>query len=82
MNDTTTQKPLQVLNYANTGKGGTIIVPMDILDKVKTVLDANKVFYWVDEEALSIDDGPEVTFITLSQKCDPNKVQQILDSVP
>ena len=80
MIDTITHKPLQVLNYG--GTGGSIMVPMDILDKVKALLDANQFAYWVDDEALSVDDEPEVTFITLSKKCDSATVQQVLDSVP
>jgi hypothetical protein len=80
MIDTTTQKPLRIWNYG--GAGGTIIVPVDILDKVKHLLDANRVSYWVADEALSVDEEPEVTFITLSQKSDPVKIQQLLDSAP
>jgi hypothetical protein len=79
MIDTITRKSLRVLNDG--GAGGTIIVPMEILERVKGLLDSNNVAYWVAEEALSVDDEPEVTFITLSQKCDPAKVQQLLDGV-
>ena len=80
MIDTITRKPLQV--WHGDGPGGTIMVPMDQLDQVTQLLDTNDIFHWVDDEALSVDGEPEVTFITISKKHDPAKVQELLDGVP
>ena len=63
MIDTTTQKPLQV--WADSGAMPYMIVPVEQLDRVTALLDANKISYWVDEEALSTDGGPEVIFINI-----------------
>lgn len=80
MIDATTSKPLKV----STGKGemSYIIVPLEQLDKVETLLNANKVSYWVDEDAISLEGKPYITFINLSRNCDPAIVQRLLDTVP
>ena len=80
MIDTITRKPVRVLTYGD--DGSDIVVPLDLLGKVERLLDTNGVLYDVDEEVLSIDGGPETAFITLGNKSDPVKVQQLLDSVP
>jgi hypothetical protein len=80
MIDTTTRKPLCV---STDGEGGPyIMVPVTQLDKVRALLDANKVFYWVDEEALSLEGKPEITFINLDHPGDPAMVQRLLDGIP
>ncbi len=78
MIDTMTDKPLQV----DGGSYPYIMLPLSQLDTVRALLDANKISYWVDEEALSVDGEPEVIWINLSRKTDPKEVQQLLDSVP
>lgn len=80
MIDNITKKPLRVTDPGNTA--GYIVVPFVQLDRVKSLLDANKVAYWVDEEALSIDGKPEVIFINLSHRSDPAMVQELLDTIP
>jgi len=78
--DTTTCQPL----YLSTdgGAGPYITVPESQLDKVKALLDANKVAYWVDEEAISLDGKPEVAIINLDHGSSPEVVQSLLDSIP
>jgi len=80
MIDTTTDKPLRVLQFGNARP--YIVLPVLQLDKVTDLLDANKVSYWVDEEALSIDGKPEVIVINLGHGSDPAAIQRLLDSIP
>lgn len=80
MIDTTTDKPL----YVSTDGDAMpyIMVPVEQLESVKALLNANKVLYWVDEEAISLDGKPEVAVINLVHGSDPRRVQNLLDSIP
>ncbi len=80
MIDTTTCQHLYV--STDGGAGPYIMVPVSQLDKVKALLDANKVPYWVDEEAISLDGKPEVAIINLDHGSSPAVVQSLLDSIP
>jgi hypothetical protein len=80
MIDSITRKPLTINSYQ--GKGGILDLPLEQLDKVRALLDANIIFYWVDDEVLSINGGPETAWITISQKHDAAMVQRLLDSIP
>lgn len=55
MIDTTTHQRLLV--STDGGAGPYIMVPVSQLEKVTAQLDAHRVSYWVDEEALSLDGG-------------------------
>jgi hypothetical protein len=80
MIDTTVQKPLSV---STEGKGRPyIMVPVIQLNAVKSLLDTYQIRYWVDEEAISLDGGPEVTVINLFHGADSAAIQRILNSVP
>jgi hypothetical protein len=76
---TTTRKPLRV--STDGGAGPYIVAPISQLDQVVALLDANKVAYWVDEEAISIDGKPEIIFINLERGSDPAVIQGLLDSI-
>jgi hypothetical protein len=80
MIDTTTRQPL----YVSTDGGAEpyIMVTLAQLDKVTPLLDTNKVPYWVDEEAISLDGKPEVVVINLGHGSNPATVQRLLDSIP
>ena len=80
MINTTTDMPLNV--STDGGAGPYIMVPVGQLDKVRAILDSNKIPYWVDEEAISLDGKPEIAVINLGQRNDPAMVQQLLDSIP
>lgn len=80
MIDTTTDKPLYVSKDGDAGP--YIMAPVAQLEKIRILLDANKVPYWVDEEAISLDGKPEIAVINLSHESDPEKVQKLLDSIP
>ena len=75
-----TRGPLHV--STDGGAGPYIMVPVGQLDEVTDLLDANKVPYWVDEEAISLDGKPEVAVINLGHGSDPAMAQRLLDSMP
>ncbi len=80
MIDTTTH---EALNVSTDGDAGPyIVIPVAQLDKVKALLQANKVPYWVDEEVISLDGKPEVAVINLGNGSNPATVQSLLDSIP
>lgn len=80
MIDTITRKPVTV--HSEGESGPYIMVVMDQLETVRKLLDQNRIRYWVDEDAISLDGKPEITFINLGKGSDPGRVQQILDQVP
>ena len=80
MIDKSTRKPLSV--SANGTAGPYITVPVDQLADVRRLLDDNRVRYWADEVAISLDDEPEVAVINLGRGTDPRAVQRLLDSIP
>jgi len=56
------------------------MVPVKQLKDVVTLLDANSVPHWVDENAISLDGEPEVTVVNLSHGVDTANIQNILDN--
>ena len=80
MIDTTTRQPLYVSTDGDAGP--YIMLPVAQLDKVRGLLDANKIPYWVDEEAISLDGKPEVAVINLGHGSNPATVQRFLDTIP
>ena len=81
MIDTITRKPITV-DTDGEKEGGYLDIPLEQLDPVVTLLQANAVPHWVDEEALSMNGGPFVITVTLASRADPVLVQRLLDSVP
>ena len=79
MTDTTTRQPLYVSTDGDAGP--YILVPVALLHKVKVLLEANEIPYWVDEEAISLDGKPEVAVINLGHRSTPALVQSLLASI-
>lgn len=77
MIDVSTKKPLSVSTDGDAGP--YIMVPVQQLDRVRDLLDAAKIPYWVDEVAISLDGKPEVTVVNLGRGTDPEEVQKLLD---
>jgi hypothetical protein len=77
MVDTSTQKPLHVSN--NGTAGPYIRLPFTQVDEVRRLLDDHKIFYWVEENVISFDGGPEIAVIDFGRNGDPAVVQDILD---
>lgn len=76
----TSAKPIRV-QTDGTGKYSKIKLPADQLDRVRAVLDASNVGYWVQHGITSFDGGPFMATIQLRLKTDPQQVQALLDAV-
>ena len=79
MTDVTTDKPLRVSTDGTAGP--YIMVPLDQLADVRRALEGNNIRYWVDEEAISVDDRPFIATVNLGRAGDASTVQTILDRV-
>jgi len=71
-------KPIKV---GTTSAGPYIRITVDQLERLKQLLTAHDVKFWVDHYAVSIDGLPAVTDVNLGRKGDPIRAQAILDSV-
>jgi len=78
MTDTTTQKRLRVSTDGTAGP--YITVPVSQLEDVKVLLDSNRIYYWVGENAISWNGKPEVAEVNLGRGGNASAVQDILDS--
>jgi hypothetical protein len=59
--------------------GPYLMVPVTQLDAVLAVLDRNHVRYWVDADAISLDNEPAITVINFGRSGDAARIQTILD---
>jgi hypothetical protein len=78
MIDVETKKPLCVETDRTVGAYMRVSVPQ--LDAIRQLLERYKIGFRVDENAISINGGPEMTRIYLGRGADPHAVQTILDS--
>ena len=74
-----TQKPLRVLGEDS--EWPAISLPVSQLSEAQQLLDERGVPYTVDENYLSINDGPFTALIKLRRGTDGKAVQAILDGV-
>ncbi len=79
MTDVTTTKPLQVLTAGTAGP--YVDVPLSQLPHVRALLDQHQIYYWVDEHAISWNEGPYIACIRFGRGGDAAKIQSILDQV-
>ncbi len=79
MTDVTTHQRLRVSTDGTAGP--YIMVPVSQLEEVKALLSRNRIHYWVDENAISLDGKPEIAVINLGRGANASAVQNILDSV-
>jgi hypothetical protein len=77
MIDAMTRKPLSV----STGgaAGPYLVVQVEQVDEIRRLLDEQGVGYWAGEFALSMDGGPEKTFINFGPDADTRRIQAALD---
>jgi hypothetical protein len=59
--------------------GPYLMVPVTQLDAVLAVLDRREVHYWVDADAISLDNEPAITVINFGRSGDEARIQAILD---
>ena len=68
------------LRVSGDGIGGPyLMVPVSQLDAVRAVLDRHAVDYWVDSDAISLDNEPAITVINFGRDGDADRIQAILD---
>jgi hypothetical protein len=77
MIDVATKKPVQVRMALESGP--YLDVSMAQLGKVREVLDAAGIKYWVDSSAVSVNGAPAMTYVWINQKADPQIIQARLD---
>jgi len=78
MIDLTTQEPI-VVHTEGTG-GPYIMIPLDQLDAVEAILQANHIYHWTDSDAISLDGKPAITVINLGRGANTSLVQQLLNA--
>jgi hypothetical protein len=78
MTDTTTRRPIRVSTDGTSGP--YIMVPVELLEKVRKLLVENDIPHWVDHNAISVDGRPAVTVINLGRGADSRRVQDLLDA--
>lgn len=79
MTDATTQQRLRVSTDGTAGP--YMMVPVSQLEEVKTLLNRHRLYFWVDENAISLNGTPEIAVINLGRGANAAAVQNILDSV-
>ncbi len=79
MIDVTTKKPLHVSNEYPPRP--YIRLPFSQLNEVRRLFDSQKIDYWVDENAISVDGGPEMIYINFYRGIDVAAVQALLDGL-
>ena len=79
MIDATTNKPLHV--WGDGTPWPYIVLPVSQLDEVRQLLDVHGIRYEVEDEVISLNDGPETATIDLRRGTDAKAVQAILDSI-
>ena len=80
MIDSSTNKPLKV---SSGGKASFYLrIPYSQVEKVRPHFDSHGINYWVSENVISFDGGPEIALIGLSHVTDPTTIQSILDGIP
>jgi len=79
MIDTKTKKPLRVSTIGTAGP--YIRLPFSQLEQVRQLLDSRGIRYWVRENAISLDGGPEMIVVNLGREGNAAAVQAILARV-
>jgi hypothetical protein len=78
MIDAMTKKPLYVSTDGTAGP--YIMVPVSQLADLRELLKKHHVSYSVEEDAISLDGGPETAVVDLGHGADFRAIQAILDS--
>ncbi len=78
MIDSMNQERIVVSTHGTAGP--YIMVPLEQLEAVEAVLGGNRVYYWADADAISLDGKPEVAVINLGRGANVDHIQQLLDA--
>jgi len=74
-----TRKPLRVSTEGTAGP--YIMLPYHQLDDLRRILDEHAIRFWVEENVISLNGGPEVATVNLGHGADGAAIQSILDGV-
>jgi hypothetical protein len=80
MIDTVTNKPIRVQVHKDVQP--FFKLPMDQVNAVSKLLEANGIKFWIDNHSISFDGLPYVTTIHLRWGMNVEQVQAILDATP
>jgi hypothetical protein len=70
----------ETLRVSTAGIAGPyLMVTVAQLDEVLAALDRHKIRYWVDADAISLDNEPAITVINFGRSGDAGRIQAILD---
>jgi hypothetical protein len=75
--DVATKKPVRVLTGGTAGP--YLMASVEQLDEIRRILDARGIRYWVEENFVSINGGPEIGVLNLGRGADAAAIQAILD---
>ena len=79
MTDAITKTPLRVSTDDPTLP--YIEAPVGQIDEIRALLSSRGIRFWVDEDVISFNGGPQLALINLSRGADAAAIQAILDSV-
>ena len=79
MIDEMTRDALRVSPDVEGMAGPYLMVSVPQLDAVLAVLDRHKVRYWVDADAISLDNEPAIAVINFGRTGEAARIQAILD---
>jgi hypothetical protein len=78
MIDSTTQARITVSTDGDAAP--YIMVPLYQLEAVKDVLRNQRIYFWVDSDAISLHGKPEIAVVNLGRDADVGQVQHLLDA--
>jgi hypothetical protein len=58
-----------------------IMAPLTQLGSIEAVLQEHEIDYWVDDNAISLNDEPYIAVVNLSRNVAVDRVQALLDSI-
>lgn len=59
--------------------GPYLMIPMGELRRIRELLDGRAIRYWVDSQAISLDDKPAIVVIKFGRAGDSSQIQTLLD---
>ena len=79
MIDSETQE--RILIHTEGNGGPYLMVAHDQLGAIIETLRSHNVSHWVDEDVISIDDGPGVAVVNLGRGSEVSGIQRLLDGI-
>jgi hypothetical protein len=77
MIDSQTQSKTRVSSDGTAGP--YLMVRLDQLSRVRAILDQQKIQYWVDSDAISLNGKPAIVIVNFGRSEDAKRIQTVLD---